>query len=142
MLLIDNSGRYAELLGYGPVPTRNAARELCNAPAFRRVIADPVRPARLVLDTSRYRPSQDQRLWLRVRYGLDDDAAPYVSPGADIDHVIEWQHGGATDVANLVPLKPRLHRLKSVTGIQLEPRPDGGIRVRTPTGYDSDPPPF
>ncbi|MGN6126147.1 MAG: hypothetical protein ACTHON_06255 [Humibacter sp.] len=47
-----------------------------------------------------------------------------------------------TDVANLVPLKKRLHRLKSVTRIRLDPKPEGGIRVRTPTGYDSDPPPF
>ncbi|GAB3614789.1 hypothetical protein GCM10027415_31290 [Humibacter ginsengisoli] len=54
----------------------------------------------------------------------------------------ERQHGGPTDVANLAPLKPRLHRLKTVTRIRLDPKPDGGIRVRTPTGYDSDPPPF
>jgi hypothetical protein len=142
VLMIDDSGRYAELLGYGPVPPKTAARLLRDSPAFRKVIADPVHPAQLVLDTSRYRPTSDQRLWLRIHYGLDDDAAPYLSPDAEIDHVVEWHEGGTTDVANLVPLKPRLHRLKSVTGIRLEPKADGGIRVRTPTGYDSDPPPF
>ncbi|WP_168203705.1 HNH endonuclease signature motif containing protein [Humibacter ginsenosidimutans] len=142
VLLIDEAGRYAELLGYGPVPPKSAGRALRDAPAFRKVIADPGRPSTLVLDASRYRPTADQRLWLRIRYGLDDDAAPYLSPDADIDHVVEWHDGGTTDVANLVPLKPRLHRLKSVTGIRLDPKPGGGIRVRTPTGYDSDPPPF
>jgi hypothetical protein len=81
-----------------------------------------------------------------LRYGLDDEAASFISPGitcgAEIDHVIEWQHGGPTNVANLLPLKPRLHRLKTVTRIRLDPRPGGGVRVSTPTGYDTDPPPF
>ncbi|MGA0567655.1 DUF222 domain-containing protein [Rathayibacter sp. KR2-224] len=141
-LLIDADGRFAELLGYGPVDPRSAAMALRDAPSFRRVFADPVDPAKLTLDRRRYRPSPDQLRWLKIRYGLDDSAAPFLCPGAEIDHVIEFQHGGDTDVDNLVPLKPRLHRLKSVTRIRLDPKPDGGIRVRTPTGYDSDPPPF
>ncbi|MGN6128610.1 MAG: DUF222 domain-containing protein [Humibacter sp.] len=141
-VLMDDAGRFAELLGYGPIPPRAAGAALRDAPAFRRVLADPVRPAQLTLDTTRYKPSPDQRRWLTLRYGLDDAAAPFIAPGAEIDHVVEWQHGGTTDVANLLPLKPRLHRLKSVTRIRLDPKPDGGIRVRTPTGYDSDPPPF
>lgn len=146
VLLIDDAGRFAELLGYGPVPPRAAAKALRDAPEFRKVIADPVEPAVLNLDTKRYRPTRDQRTWLTLKYGLDEDAAPYlptgVAAGGEVDHVIERQHGGPTDVANLVPLKPRLHRLKTVTRIRLDPKPGGGIRVRTPTGYDSDPPPF
>jgi hypothetical protein len=141
-LLVGDSGRFAELLGYGPVAPSAAAKALRDAPSFRRVMEDPIRPARLVLDKGHYRPSADQRHWLRLTYGLDEDAAPYLSPDAEFDHVIQFQHGGATDVANLVPLKPRYHRLKSVTGIRFDPRPAGGIRVTTPTGYDSDPPPF
>ena len=43
-----------------------------------------------------------------------------------------------TEIENLLPLKPRLHRLKSMTGITFAARPHGGIRVTTPTGYDSD----
>ena len=141
-VLIDGGGRFAEVLGYGPIDPRTAAASLHDAPSFRRVVEDPVRPARLVLDKGQYRPSADQRTWLRLNYGLDDAAAPFVSPDAEIDHVIEFQYGGVTDVANLVPLKPRLHRLKSATRIRLDPKPNGGIRVRTPTRYDSDPPPF
>ncbi|WP_460534817.1 HNH endonuclease signature motif containing protein, partial [Humibacter ginsengiterrae] len=145
-VLIDADGRFAELLGYGPIPPSAAAKALRDAPSFRKVLADPIRPAQLNLDTKRYRPTPDQRTWLTLRYGLDEDAAPYlpvgVTTGAEIDHVIERQHGGPTNVTNLAPLKPRLHRLKTVTGIRLDPKPDGGIRVRTPTGYDSDPPPF
>jgi Domain of unknown function (DUF222) len=146
VVLIDDGGRFAELLGYGPIPPAMAGKALRDAPAFRKVLADPGRPARLDLDTTRYRPTPDQKRWLTIRFGLDDDAAPYlaagVTSGAEIDHVIEWQHGGTTDVTNLLPLKPRLHRLKTVTRIRLDPKPDGGIRIRTPTGYDSDPPPF
>jgi hypothetical protein len=145
-VLIDEAGRFAELLGYGPIPPATAARALRDAPSFRKVLADPIRPAVLNLDTRRYRPTPDQRRWLTLRYGLDENSAPYlpigITAGAEVDHVMERQHGGATDVANLVPLKPRLHRLKTVTRIRLDPKPDGGIRVRTPTGYDSDPPPF
>lgn len=141
-LLIDADGRFAELLGYGPVDPVTAARALRNAPSFRRVFVDPVTPTRLILDRRQYRPSRDQRRWLRLNYGFADAASPYVSLDAEVDHVIEWQHGGSTNVQNLLPLKPRLHRLKSVTRIRIDPKPDGGVRVRTPTGYDSDPPPF
>ncbi|WP_460531287.1 HNH endonuclease signature motif containing protein [Humibacter ginsengiterrae] len=145
-VLIDADGRFAELLGYGPIPPSVAGKALRDAPSFRKVLADPIRPAQLNLDTKRYRPTPDQRTWLTLKYGLDEDAAPYlpvgVTTGAEIDHVIERQHGGPTNVTNLAPLKPRLHRLKTVTRIRLDPKPDGGIRVRTPTGYDSDPPPF
>ena len=145
-VLIDADGRFAEILGYGPVPPSVAAKALRDAPTFRKVLADPIHPATLNLDTKRYRPTPDQRTWLTLKYGLDEDAAPYlpvgVTTGAEIDHVIERQHGGPTNVTNLAPFKPRLHRLKTVTMIRLDPKPDGGIRVRTPTGYDSDPPPF
>jgi hypothetical protein len=145
-VLIDADGRFAEILGHGPIPPSVAAKVLRDAPSFRKVLADPIRPARLNLDTKRYRPTPDQRTWLTLRYGLDEDAAPYVPTsivtGAEVDHVIERQHGGPTNVANLAPWRPRLHRLKTVTKIRLDPKPDGGIRVRTPTGYDSDPPPF
>ncbi|MGN6203603.1 DUF222 domain-containing protein [Humibacter sp.] len=145
-VLIDDAGRFAELLGYGPIPPKQAAAALRDAPSFRKVLADPIRPAVLNLDTTRYRPTPDQKTWLTLTYGLDEEAAPYVPvgivSGAEIDHVIERQHGGPTDVGNLAPFKPRLHRMKTVTRIRLDPKPDGGIRVRTPTGYDSDPPPF
>ncbi|WP_460568712.1 DUF222 domain-containing protein [Humibacter soli] len=142
IVLIDAEGRFAELLGYGPIDPRSAAACLRDAPSFRRVLNDPIAPAQLSLDRRSYRPTADQRRWLKLRYGLDDDSAPYLAPDAELDDVIEYQHGGTTDVANLLPLKKRLHRLKSVTRIRLDPKPDGGIRVRTPTGYDSDPPPF
>ncbi|WP_460580211.1 HNH endonuclease signature motif containing protein [Humibacter ginsengisoli] len=145
-VLIDADGRFAELLGYGPIPPSAAAKALRDAPSFRKVLAAPIRPATLDLDTKRYRPTPDQRTWLTLKFGLDEDAATFlpvgVATGAEVDHVIERQHGGPTDVANLAPFKPRLHRLKTVTMIRLDPKPDGGIRVRTPTGYDSDPPPF
>ena len=145
-MVIDDAGRFAELLGYGPIPPKQAAAALRDAPSFRKVLADPIRPAVLNLDTKRYRPTPDQKTWLTLKYGLDEDAAPFVPvgivTGAEVDHVIERQHGGPTNVGNLVPFKPRLHRMKTVTRIRLDPKPDGGIRVRTPTGYDSDPPPF
>lgn len=139
-LLIDAGGRFAELLGYGPIDPVSAMRALASAPSFRRVVTDPVIPTRLILDRRRYRPTAEQKRWLRLNYGFAEAASQYVSLDAEIDHSIEWQHGGTTDIQNLVPLKPRLHRLKSVTRIGLDPKPDGGIRVRTPTGYDSDPP--
>ena len=145
-VVIDDAGRFAELLGYGPIPPKQAAAALRDAPAFRKVLADPIRPAVLNLDTTRYRPTPDQKTWLTLTYGLDENAAPFlpvgIVTGAEVDHVIERQHGGPTDVGNLAPFKPRLHRMKTVTRIRLDPKPDGGIRVRTPTGYDSDPPPF
>lgn len=141
-LLLDAGGRYAEAQGYGPVDVRSAATCMRDASAFRRVVTDPVRAARLVLDRRTYRPTRDQRAWLTLHYGLDDQAADYVSFDAEVDHVTEYQHGGATNVTNLIPLKPRLHRLKSVTTIAFAPRPEGGIRITTPTSRISHAPPF
>ncbi|MGN6204040.1 DUF222 domain-containing protein [Humibacter sp.] len=73
-VLIDDAGRFAELLGYGPIPPNQAAAALRDAPSFRKVLADPIRPAVLNLDTTRYRPTPDQKTWLTLTYGLDENA--------------------------------------------------------------------
>ena len=142
-VLVDAAGRFAELQGYGPIDARAGAVSLRDAPSFRRVMVDPFVPVQLQLDRRRYRPTKEQRAWLTLSYGLDEGAADLVSFDAEIDHVTEFQHGGRTDVTNLLPLIPRLHRLKSVARISFARAPTGGgIRVTTPTGHDSHPPPF
>ena len=139
-LLVDPDG-IGQLEGYGQVDPARSGRALRDCPSFGRLYTDPLRPARLTLDRRAYRPSRAQREWLTLRYSLDADATDYTSVDAEVDHVREWQDGGSTDIENLLPLKPRLHRLKSTTGITITARPGGGIRVTTPTGYDSHPPP-
>ncbi|MGN6128100.1 MAG: HNH endonuclease, partial [Humibacter sp.] len=125
-----------------PVDPTTAAATLRNAPSFHRVINDPIAPANLSLDRRSYRPSANQRRWLKLRYGLDDAATPFLAPDAEIDHITEYQHGGTTNITNLVPLKKRLHRLKSITKIRINPHHNGGMQVKTPTTHNTDPPPF
>ena len=136
-LLVNPDGT-GDLQGFGLVDPAGAGRSLRDCPSFGRLYRDPIRPARLTMDRNTYRPNKVQRDWLTLRYGLDPDATDFVSVDAEIDHVHERQHGGMTEIENLLPLKPRLHRLKSMTGITFAARPRGGIRVTTPTGYDSD----
>jgi hypothetical protein len=57
---------------------------------------------------------KDLRMWLRVR----DGTCRFVGCGrraerCDVDHTKEWQHGGATDHANLAHLCRRHHSQKS-----------------------------
>ncbi|WP_419818627.1 HNH endonuclease signature motif containing protein [Glaciibacter flavus] len=136
-LLVNPDGT-GDLQGFGLVDPAGAGKSLRDSPSFGRLYRDPIRPARLTMDRNTYRPNKVQRDWLTLRYGLDPDATDFVSVDAEIDHVHERQHGGMTEIKNLLPLKPRLHRLKSMTGITFAARPRGGIRVTTPTGYDSD----
>ena len=79
--------------------------------------------------------TRDQRRALRAMYrtcahpgctvGFDD---------CDIHHVAPWQHGGPTDLANLLPLCSRHHHLVHEGGWTLTLRADRRIELRRPDG--------
>ncbi|MGN6405577.1 HNH endonuclease signature motif containing protein, partial [Sinomonas sp.] len=52
---------------------------------------------------------------------------------SEIDHRIEWQHGGATDADNLQSLCRKHHALKSI-GSWRSQREDGDVAWTSPLG--------
>src|SRR5690606_2161634 len=88
----------------------------------------------------RYRPTADQRLWLRLR----DRRCRF--PGcnrparrSDLDHTIDWQYGGTTDDTNLGHHCERHHYLKHDTTWRVTTDADGTLRYTSPAGrhYES-----
>jgi len=52
----------------------------------------------------------------------------------DIHHVLPWQRGGVTNLANLLPLCSKHHHLVHEGGWHLALRPDRTIRLERPDG--------
>ena len=121
-----------EIDGAGPVSTATIQRLACDG-AIRRVIVDARSE---VLDVGRARrlATPAQRAALRVR----DQGC--VFPGCDrppgwcqAHHLIPFEHGGSTDLANLCLLCSHHHHLVHEGGWSLE-RIGGGWVATSPTG--------
>lgn len=138
-----------ELEGAGLVDAETARALAAGATVFRRLLTDPHTGVRLELGREQYRPTADQRLWLRLR----DRRCRW--PGcrrpvaaSDLDHTVDWQFGGATDASNLAHLCRRHHTLKHQTGWRVRSDPAGTMwftspadrRYESPIPTDPDPP--
>lgn len=142
----------ADLHGYGPVDPETAATLTAGCPGWDRVLTHPVTGAVLAVD--RYRPGEDLKRTLRVR----DRHCRF--PGCrqparrcDIDHTVDAQFDGATEMGNLAHLCRRHHSLKHATAWTVKQRPGGVLEWTSPTGrvhpdiptgvaFEPDPPPF
>lgn len=138
------SATEAQLVGHGPLDPATARQTFLDAPAFRRVITDPVSGVVLDLDRRTYRPTKAQRDWLVLQHGTcARDGCTRLALDADLDHERMWAQGGRTDIGNLRPLCPADHVRNHRTRIRYRSRPDRTVEVTTPTGFRStDPPPF
>jgi hypothetical protein len=76
-----------------------------------------------------------QRRALRAMYRTCAFAGCDVAMGrAEAHHVVPWELGGATDLANLLPLCARHHHLVHEGGWHLELAPDRTVHVYRPDG--------
>ncbi|MGN8025994.1 hypothetical protein [Microbacterium sp. 22242] len=134
----------AQLVGHGPIDPLTARQAFLDAPAFRRVITDPVHGVVLDMDRRTYRPTKAQRDWLVLRHGTcARDGCTRLALDADLDHECMWAHGGRTDVGNLRPLCPADHVRSHRTRIRYRSRPERSVEVVMPTGFRTTvPPPF
>ena len=130
LTLLGHGEEPGHLEGYGPVDPATAREIAARAPSFARVLTHPETSAVLSVGRDRYAVPADLKTWLRLR----DETCRF--PGCsrraarcDIDHVVPWHRGGATDHDNLVHLCRRHHRLKHETGWTLE-----RLDARAPTG--------
>lgn len=146
MTLLGHGDEPATLEGYGPIDPDTARRLAGGATSWVRILTHPVTGTVLDVDRTTYRVPKALRRWLGVRDRV------CVGPGClrparecDIDHRVEWQHGGRTADTNTAPLCERHHVLKTKSEWKLH-RDEGSDASWwvTPTALrvDTDPPPW
>lgn len=126
----------AELDGVGPIDPATARELFADAPSFLRLAVDPVTSAPLRLDRTRYRVTKAQRRWLALKYGrCTRPGCNRLATAADIDHLVDWAHGGGTDLENLAPTCRPDHCLKHQARFIVSRSRDGSIAWRSPVGF-------
>ena len=115
------------------LPAETARRLCCEAELIPVVLGGGGE----VLDVGRQRrlATRAQRRALRAMYRTcahPDCAVPFDS--CRIHHVIYWEHGGSTDLDNLLPLCERHHHLVHEGGWMLQLFPDRRVVWRAPDG--------
>jgi hypothetical protein len=141
--LLGLSNEPANLDGYGPIDPDTARALTANASSFERILTHPVSSAVLDYDRTRYRPTEQQRAWLRMR----DGTCRFPGCGrrarhCEVDHSKEWfADHGCTCVENLANLCTGHHTLKTVTGWDVQQIDRfGTLRWTSPLGltYDTE----
>lgn len=124
----------ADLSGYGPTAASLARRLAATAAGWARMFHHPGTGALLTVD--RYAPTAEQRRYLR---GRDETCRhPHCerrASGADIDHTVDYAHGGETDVSNLAHLCRLHHVLKHHSPWAPTIHPNGDVAWTSPAGY-------
>ncbi len=116
-----------------PLPPSTVRRLCCQAEIFPVVLNGLGE----VLDvgTSRRLANRAQRRALRAIYrtcGFDDCTTAF--DRCEIHHVVPWEHGGATDLANLIPICALHHHLLHEGGWTLTLGPGRQITITRPDG--------
>ncbi|GAB3618664.1 hypothetical protein GCM10027416_32210 [Okibacterium endophyticum] len=133
--LLGLSDEPAQLDGYGPIDP-DTARELCaEAPSFTRILAHPETGAVLSVGRDSYTVPADLRRALRVRDGTCRfPGCGRAAARSDLDHTLDWQYGGTTELTNLAHLCPKHHMLKHSTTWRVSQRPGGILEWISPAG--------
>ncbi|WP_166787383.1 MULTISPECIES: HNH endonuclease signature motif containing protein [unclassified Cryobacterium] len=136
LTLLGKSEEPGYLAGYGPIDPDTARRLAAGAPSFTRLLTHPETGVVLSMGRDTYKPPAALKKWLEVR----DETCTF--PGcrrsakrSDLDHSVEWQHGGETDAMNLAHLCPYHHAVKSYTRWSPRHLGDGRIEWTSPAGY-------
>jgi hypothetical protein len=137
----DGSPEPAELDGYGPIPAA-LARALAADGTWTRWLTDPVSGALLDLGRARYRPTAAIRevVLARDRTCQGGDGCRVSARRCDIDHTVDWTHGGVTAAASAAALCRHTHRAKHEGGWSVA-RDGDELRWTTPTGAPVPAPP-
>lgn len=146
MTLLGHGDEPAVLDGYGPIDTETTRRLAGQATSWVRILTHPVKGTVLDVDRTTYRVPNPLRRWLGVRDPV------CVGPGCtrparecDIDHRLDWQHGGRTSADNTAPLCEPHHVIKTKSRWRLyRDEATGATWWVTPTALTvpADPPPW
>ena len=135
LTLLTGDGPAAQVDGVGPIPL-DRARELCGtASGWMRILTRPETGVVLSVGREQYRPPADLRRLVAWR------AARCMAPGCgipadrcDLDHTIDWHHGGETAANNLAPLCRGHHTLKHHTDWRVKAKSGGALEWTSPAG--------
>ena len=123
-----------ELAGHGPIPAA-LARAIAADPTgtWRRLVTDE--HGNLAdISSNTYRPPAGMARYVEARDATCcHPTCRRVAVSCDLDHTVDWQHGGTTSPANLMPLCSRHHHLKHNGGWQLRRLENDTVRWTTPT---------
>lgn len=133
--LLGRSDEPATLEGYGPIDDELARELAANAPSFTRILTHPETGAVLSVGRDNYRVPADLKKALVVR----DETCRF--PGCnrkavhcDLDHTVDWQLGGETDIENLAHLCREHHVLKHETAWTVTQSEGGDLTWTSPGG--------
>jgi hypothetical protein len=134
--LLGQTNEPAELDGYGPIDAETARRIAAHAPSFQRILTHPETGAFLSYGRTSYRVPADLAGYLAVRDGrCRFPGCGRRARSADLDHTVDWAHGGSTSHENLAHLCRKHHRLKHRTRWRMTQEPGGVIRWTSPAGH-------
>jgi hypothetical protein len=126
LTLLGESDVPATLDGRVPIDPRTARVLASNAPGFTRLLTHPETGAVLSLGRKRYKVSASMRPFLRIRdLTCRFPGCSIPAANSDIDHNIEWQDGGETNVTNLAHFCRGHHTLKGNTAWTVTQSADG-----------------
>jgi len=141
--LLGHTGELPVMAGYGPIDMETARRLTVGADRYRRVLTDPFTGTVMDVERRSRKIPKSMRCGLQVRdvecrfFGCHTAAAL-----CQVDHAVEWQHGGHTKADNLSFLCRPHHALKTHSRFRLsQPEGGGNLVFTTPTGrtYSSSP---
>nr|WP_325208684.1 DUF222 domain-containing protein [Salinibacterium sp.] len=126
----------ATLDGYGPIDDETARRLAGTATSFQRILTHPESGAVLSVGRESYAVPADLRRWLQVR----DKTCRFIGCSqsalrCDVDHTVDWQHGGETAHDNLAHLCRGHHTLKHHTGWSVR-NSNGRLTWTSPAGRE------
>ncbi len=138
----ENAGQ-ADVEGVGPIPLDVARRLSGAAKGWMRVLTHPESGVVLSVGREQYKPPAALRRMVQWRAGTC--RAPGCTLPADrceIDHTIDWDLDGKTELGNLAPLCKGHHDVKHHTSWAVVQREDGTMEWTSPTGrrYREEPP--
>ncbi|OKL54723.1 hypothetical protein BSZ39_02760 [Bowdeniella nasicola] len=114
--------------GYGPIAP-SVAILMAAGGTWQRIVTDTLTGAPLDVGRERYRPPENIVSAVKRRDRFCRAPGCTRQTNLDIDHIVEWQHGGSTSLDNLQLLCRRCHRLKSVGLTRVAREEDSGARL-------------
>ncbi len=133
--LLGVSDEPATLEGYGPIDIETAVSLAGTAKSFIRILTHPETGTMLSVGRDRYSAPTDLRTFLRVV----DETCRFMGCNrpalrCDLDHTLDWVHGGQTAHDNLAHLCPSHHHLKHQTGWRVQQKPGRVLEWTSPGG--------
>ena len=121
------------LAGHGPIDAATAAALAADAAGWDRILTHPITGSILAVD--RYRPSEQMRRHLRARdQHCRFPTCRVPARRCDIDHNIDYAHGGPTDARHLSHFCRRHHTTKHHSPWRVRQLARGVLEWTSPTG--------